>query len=63
MIITDKISKISNLWLYHIHLWLVEVFGFSDNQTFAGLSVVAVGNICQLPPARQTPVYAEYNNH
>ena len=31
LIIIDKISMVSNLLLYHIHLWLVVIFDCPDN--------------------------------
>ena len=59
----DEISLISNLLLYHIHLWLVETFGCSDNQPFEGLSVIVVGDLYQLPTVGGRPAYAEHNNN
>ena len=51
---------VSNLQLLYIHLRLVEIFGCSDNIPFAGITVVACGDLLQLPPVQQRAVYAEY---
>ena len=59
-LIIDEISMVSNLQLLYIHLRLVEIFGCSDNIPFAGITVVACGDLLQLPPVQQRAVYAEY---
>ena len=41
---------------------LVEIFSFSDNIAFAGITVVACGDLLQLPPVQQRAVYAEYHD-
>ena len=53
---------VSNLQLLYIHLRLVEIFGCSDNIQFAGITVVACGELLQLPPVQQRAVYAEYHD-
>ena len=53
---------VSNLQLLYIHLRLVEIFGFSDNIPFAGITVVACVDLLQLPPVHQRAVYAEYHD-
>lgn len=63
MIIIGEISMVSNVLLYHMHLRSIDSFGCSDNKTFAGLSVIAVGDLYQLTPVGGKPVYAEYKNY
>ncbi|XP_022791091.1 ATP-dependent DNA helicase PIF5-like [Stylophora pistillata] len=60
IIIRDEISMVSNITLVHIHQRLLEIFGFSSSQLFAGLSVIAVGDLYQLPPVNRKPVFSEY---
>ena len=62
VLIIDEISMVSNLQLLYIHLRLVEIFGYSDNVPFAGISVIAVGDFYQLPPVQQRTVYAEFRD-
>ena len=52
MIIIVQISMLSSVLLYHVHLLLIEIFGFSDNQSFPGLSAISVRDLYQLPPTR-----------
>ena len=40
----------------------MEIFGCSENVPFAGITVIAVGDFCQLPPVQQRTVYAEYRD-
>ena len=49
-IIIDEISIISNELLFYIHLRLNEIFGSVNNDPFAGLTVIVVGDLLQLPP-------------
>ena len=60
LIIIDEISMVSNITLVHIHQRLLEIFGFSSSQLFAGLSVIAVGDLYQLPSINRKPVFSEY---
>ena len=46
--------------LYYIHLPLNEIFGTADTETFAGLTILDVGDFFQLSPIEGLPVYAEY---
>ena len=63
LIIIDEISMVSNTTLLHIHQRLKEIFATPNNQLFAGLSIIVVGDLYQLPPIRQRPVFDEYKNH
>ena len=62
LIIIDEISMVGNTTLLHIHHRLKEIFGTSNSQMFAGISVIAVGDMYQLPPIRKKPVFADYKN-
>ena len=50
-IIIDEISMVFNDLLFHIHLRLLEIFGCPNSTPFAGLSIIVVGNLIQLPPS------------
>ena len=60
LIIIDEISMIGNITLLHIHQRLKEIFGSSNSQMFAGISVIVVGDVYQLPPIRKKPVLASF---
>ena len=62
LIIIDEISMVANTTLLHIHQRLKEIFGTSNAQLFAGISIIAVGDMYQLPPIRRKPVFASYKN-
>lgn len=61
-IIIDEVSMISNITLLQIHQKLKGIFGASASQLFAGLSVVAVGDLYQLPPIRRKPIFESFKN-
>ena len=61
-IIIDEISMVSNNLLYYIHLRLNEIFGTTDTEPFAGLTILAVSDFLQLSPVGGRPVYVEYKN-
>ena len=48
IIIVDEISMVANITLLHIHQQLVEILATSNNQHFAGLGIIAVGDLHQL---------------
>lgn len=62
LIIIDEISMVSNTTLLHIHLRLKEIFATANNLLFAGLSILVVGDLYQLPPIRRKPVFESYNH-
>ena len=43
---------VSNNLLYYIHLRLNEIFGTTNIEPFAGLTILVVGDFFQLSPAR-----------
>ena len=63
LIIIDEISMVSNSTLLHIHQRLKDIFGTSSDQLCAGLSIIVVGDLYQLPPIRRKPVFEEYKNN
>ena len=62
LIIIDEISMVGNITLLHIHQRLKEIFGTSNSQIFAGISIIVVGDMYQLPPIRKKPVFANFKN-
>ena len=62
LLIIDEISMVSNNRLLHIHQILKEIFVTSSSKIFAGLSIIAVGDIHQLPPIQQKPIFCRYSN-
>ena len=45
-----------------MHQRLLDIFGYTNNcdKPFAGLTMIVVGNLYQLPPVLQKPVFADY---
>ena len=62
LIIIDEISMVSNITLLHIHQRLKDIFGSSSSKLFAGISIIAVGDLYQLPPIRRKPIFEKFNN-
>ena len=62
LLIIDEISMISNTRLLHIHQRLKEIFGASSSKIFAGISIIAVGDLHQLPPIQQKPIFCKFSN-
>ena len=62
LIIIDEISKVGNTTLLHIHQRLREIFDTPASKLFAGISIIAVGDMYQLPPIRRKPSFENYNN-
>ena len=63
VIIIDKIFMVLNELLFYLHLPLNEIFSSVNNDPFAGLTVVVVGDLLQLPLVGGHPVYASYKNN
>ena len=51
------------LTIFFVHLRLNEIFGSVNNEPFAGVTVITVGDFFQLPPVGGKPVYAPYKNN
>jgi len=56
-IIIDEISMVSNKLMLYIHQRLLDIFGYSGRFTkpFAGITVILVGDLHQLPPVLTDP--------
>ena len=48
--------------LKHIHERLKQIFGTPDLMLFAGISLIAVGDLYQLPPIKAKHVFSDYIN-
>lgn len=62
LIIIDEISMVSNITLLHIHQRLKDIFGSSSSKLFGGISIIAVGDLYQLPTIRRKPVFEKFKN-
>lgn len=58
IIIIDEISFISNEVFHIINTRLQQIFG--NNEPFGGKCVIAVGDLCQLPPIKGRPIYTSF---
>ena len=62
VIIIDEIPMVSNRALLHIHQRLKEIFAAPNSQLFVGISMIAVGDLYQLPPIRRKPIFSCFKN-
>lgn len=62
LIIIDEISMVGNTTLLHIHQRLKEIFDTNKSQLFAGISIIALGDLYQLPPIQRKLVFDNYAN-
>jgi hypothetical protein len=60
LIIIDEISMVGNITLLHTHQRLKEIFGVSSTDLFAGISIIAVGDLYQLPPIKKKAIFDDY---
>ena len=60
LIIIDEISMVGNITLLHIHQRLTEIFGVSTTDLFAGIAIIAVGDLYQLPPIKKKAIFDDY---
>ena len=60
LLIIDEVSMLSNLNLAYVHLRLDEIFG--RDEWFGGVNVLFVGDILQLPPGNEAPVFDRITN-
>ncbi|CAB3995695.1 ATP-dependent DNA helicase PIF1 [Paramuricea clavata] len=58
LLLIDEISMVGNTTLLHVHQRLKEIFGSSD--IFAGKSIIAVGDLYQLPPIKKKAVFENF---
>ena len=57
VVLIDEISMVSNIRLSYIHKRLCEIFGCSESQPFANLSVIVVGDLLPLPPIEAPQIF------
>ena len=62
LIIMDEISMVSNKMLKNIHERLKQIFGTPDSMLCAGINLVPVGDLYQLPPIKAKHIFPEYRN-
>ncbi len=57
LIIIDKVSMVGSNMLLEIHRRLQQIKGVSSDIMFGGVSILAVGDLYQLPPVGQCAVF------
>ena len=59
LLILDEISMVSQITLLYIHLRLADIFNTNDvsNGWFCCKNVLVLGDLLQLPPVFESPVY------
>ena len=58
LVIIDEVSMVGSNMLLEIHKRLQQIKGVSDDITFGGVSILAVGDLYQLPPVAQAPLFS-----
>ena len=51
---------VGNTTLLHIHQRLKEIFDCSSTKLFAGISIIAVGDLYQLPPIKKKAIFDNF---
>ena len=57
-VIIDEVSMVGSNMLLEIHKRLQQIKGVSDDKVFGGVSILAVGDLYQLPPVGQAPLFS-----
>ena len=57
LLIIDEVSMVGCNMLLEIHKRLQQIKGVSDDAVFGGISILAVGDLYQLPPVGQAPLF------
>ena len=57
-VIIDEVSMVGSNMLLEIHRRLQQIKGVSDDEVFGGVSILAVGDLYQLPPVGQAPLFS-----
>ena len=57
-IFIDEISMVSSKLLLQVHQRLCEIFGVSDSIPFGGRTIIASGDLFQIPPVMAKPVFS-----
>ena len=58
LLIIDEVSMVGANMLLEIHKRLQQIKGMSDDAVFGGVSILAVGDLYQLPPVGQAPLFS-----
>ena len=58
LVIIDEVSMVGANMLLEIHRRLQQIKGVSDDKVFGGVSILAVGDLYQLPPVGQAPLFS-----
>ena len=58
LLIIDEVSMVGSNMLLEIHRRLQQIKGVSDDAIFGGVSILAVGDLYQLPPVYQAPLFS-----
>ena len=56
LLIIDEVSMVGSNMLLEIHRRLQQIKGVSYDVSFGGISILAVGDLYQLPPVMQPPL-------
>ena len=62
LVIIDEVSMVGSNMLLEIHKRLQQIKGASDDVTFGGVSILAVGDLYQLPPVGQPHLFSNMYN-
>lgn len=57
LLIIDEVSMVGSNMLLEIHKRLQQIKGVAPDITFGGVSILAVGDLYQLPPVSQSPLF------
>ena len=58
LLIIDEVSMVGSNMLLEIHKRLQQIKGVSDDTVFGGVSILAVGDLYQLPQVGQAPLFS-----
>ena len=58
LLIIDEVSMVGSNMLLEIHKRLQQIKGVSDDTVFGGVSILAVGDLYQLPPVAQAQLFS-----
>ena len=58
LVIVDEVSMVGANMLLEIHRRLQQIKGVSDDAIFGNVSILAVGDLYQLPPVGQAPLFS-----
>uniref|UniRef100_A0A1X7SML0 ATP-dependent DNA helicase n=1 Tax=Amphimedon queenslandica TaxID=400682 RepID=A0A1X7SML0_AMPQE len=57
LLIIDEVSMLKSNMLLNVHKWLNEILVQPHDILFGNISILAVGDLYQLPPVDQPPVF------